>query len=166
VGMATVGCHRHLPLASRRVNTIPFHKVGYCFARYAAPSILEFGGDARCSVALFALLEDAADLLDQGAAARAPDPDPRLIRTVIEGRIRAAGYLEPDRGLTVSDIARREGSDAGDVSRSLQLAFLAPDLLARILDGSRAVPSSEAVSTSAPPSKKAALGSGPIKSQR
>ncbi len=76
-------------------------------------------------------------LVLQGAAARAPDPDPRLIRMVVEGGIRAADYLDPERGLTVSDITRREGSDVGDVSRSLQLAFLAHDLLARILDGTQ-----------------------------
>ena len=78
---------------------------------------------------------NALRLVLQGAAARAPDPDPRLIRMVIQARIRAADYLEPNLGLTISDIARREGADVGDVSRAMQLAFLAPDLLARILDG-------------------------------
>ncbi len=56
---------------------------------------------------------------------------------VMEGRIRAADYLDPHLGLSVSDIARREGKDVGDVSRALQFAFLAPDLLARVLDGTQ-----------------------------
>jgi site-specific DNA recombinase len=70
-----------------------------------------------------------------GAAAPAPTPDPMLVRALIEARCRAADYLNPVPGLTVSGIARRESADAGDVSRSLQLAFLAPDLVERILDG-------------------------------
>ena len=74
-----------------------------------------------------------------GAAAPTPTPDPMLIRTLIEARCRAADYLDPTRALTVSDIARRETSDVGDVSRSLQLAFLAPDLVERILDGTQPV---------------------------
>jgi hypothetical protein len=43
-------------------------------------------------------------------------------------------------GLSVSDIARRGNADVGDVSRSLQYAFLAPDLVERILDGSPPMP--------------------------
>jgi site-specific DNA recombinase len=76
-------------------------------------------------------------LVLQGAAAREPRPDALLLRTLIEGRARAADYLEPAQRLTVSDVARRHGADVGDVSRSLQLAFLAPDLVACILDGNQ-----------------------------
>nr|MBA3325302.1 recombinase family protein [Paracoccaceae bacterium] len=36
---------------------------------------------------------------------------------------------------TISEIATRHGADASDVSRELQLAFLAPDLVEQILDG-------------------------------
>ena len=51
------------------------------------------------------------------------------MRTLIEARTWVADYLDPDQDLTVSGIARRAGANVGDVSRSLQLAFLAPDLV-------------------------------------
>jgi DNA invertase Pin-like site-specific DNA recombinase len=76
-------------------------------------------------------------LVLQGAAASKRTPDPRLMRTIIEGRIRASNYLAAERGLSVSDIAHRDNADVGDVSRSLQYAFLAPDLVERILDGTQ-----------------------------
>ena len=74
-----------------------------------------------------------------GAAAPPPAPDPLLVRTLIEARRRVADYLDPDVRLSIGDIARREGADVGDVSRSLQLAFLAPNLVERILDGAQPV---------------------------
>ena len=75
----------------------------------------------------------------QGAAAPAPKPDPRLVRTLIEARTWAADYLDPNQDLSVSAIARRVGANVGDVSRSLQFAFLAPDLAEAILDGATPV---------------------------
>ena len=65
-------------------------------------------------------------LVLQGASAPTPKPDALLLQTLIEGRVRVADYLDPDHGITVSAIARRDRADVGDVSRSLQLAFLAP----------------------------------------
>ena len=58
---------------------------------------------------------------------------------LVEARRRLAAYLDPAQALTISDIARREGTDVGDVSRSLQLAFLAPDLVEGILNGTQPV---------------------------
>jgi site-specific DNA recombinase len=74
-----------------------------------------------------------------GAAAPAPTPDPLLVRTLVEARRRLAAYLDPARAPTISDIAHSEGADIGDVSRSLQLAFLAPDLVEGILNGTQPV---------------------------
>ena len=68
-----------------------------------------------------------------------PKPDPLLLRTLIEARIWLADYLDSRQGLTVSAIARRAGANVGDVSRSLQLGFLAPDLVEAILDGTQPV---------------------------
>ena len=78
-------------------------------------------------------------ILLQGPSASVPKPDPLLLRTLIEARTRIADYLDPDLRLTISAIANRAAANVGDVSRSLQLAFLAPELGEAILEGSQPV---------------------------
>ena len=73
----------------------------------------------------------------RGPSAPKPKPDPKLIHHLVEARRRCSDYLDPDQALTVSAIAARDGLDTGDVSRSLQLAFLAPDLVTAILEGTQ-----------------------------
>ncbi len=74
-------------------------------------------------------------LVLQGAAAPSPMQDAQLIQAVIEARCRVADYLDPSLALGLGDLAGRDDVDRGDLSRSLQLAFLAPDIVERILDG-------------------------------
>ena len=74
-----------------------------------------------------------------GAVPPAPTPDPLLVRTLIEARCRSPSTSTRPCALTISDIARSEGADVGNVSRSLQLAFLAPELVERILDGTQPI---------------------------
>ncbi len=74
-----------------------------------------------------------------GPSAPKPKADPKLIHHLVETRRRCSDYLDPQQALTVSAIAARGGLDTGDVSRSLQLAFLAPDLVTAILEGTQPV---------------------------
>jgi DNA invertase Pin-like site-specific DNA recombinase len=78
-------------------------------------------------------------LVLRGAAGDPPLPDKNLLQTVIEARLRFAALVDPDRPATISDIASTQGADIGDVSRSLQLAFLAPGIVEEILDGRQPV---------------------------
>ena len=60
-------------------------------------------------------------------------------REVTAERIRDKIAASKARGMWMGGIVHREAADVGDVSRSLQLAFLAPDLVERIIDGTQPV---------------------------
>ncbi|MEX1303679.1 MAG: recombinase family protein [Rhodovibrionaceae bacterium] len=70
-------------------------------------------------------------LIIDGANASA-DPDPKLIELMVSAH---RWFNELKAGVSIREIAKRHGTDAGDVSRVLPLAFLAPDILEAILDG-------------------------------
>ena len=92
-----------------------------------------------CSAAAAAAARTGTAHRAPGRGRAAAEPDPLLVQKLIEARTRVADYLDPDHGLSLSAIARRAGVHVGDVSHELQLAFLAPDLVAAILDGTQPV---------------------------
>ena len=107
-------------------------------AQSVFPALFDFlvhGGRAAAAAAARTELR----IVLQGVAAPAPKPDPLLARRLIEARTWVADYFDADQGLSLSAIARRAGANVGDVSRSLQLAFLAPDLVEAILEGTWSV---------------------------
>ena len=73
-------------------------------------------------------------LILKGASGDAGSPDPNLIKTLLDARRRYGSYTA-ETETTLSQIACNDDTDTADVSRSLQLAFLAPDLVGVILDG-------------------------------
>jgi len=65
-------------------------------------------------------------------------PDARLL-TLLADAQRWFDDLTSGRAASVRDLAKRYGRDKGEVSRTLALAFLAPDIVAAILDGRQPV---------------------------
>ena len=73
-------------------------------------------------------------LILKGAAGDGANPDPNLIKTLLDARRRHRSYTG-ETEMTLTQIATKDETDPSDVSRSVQLAFLAPDLVGAILDG-------------------------------
>ena len=73
-------------------------------------------------------------LIMTGEAAPQSGGDRNLIRLVARAH-RWFEDLKSGQAKNISDIARREDMDVGDVSRALPLAFLAPDIVADIIKG-------------------------------
>ncbi len=66
------------------------------------------------------------------------NPDARLIATLARAH-RWSEELRTGVASSVGDLVTRHGVDQGDVSRSLPLAFLAPDIVEAILQGRQPV---------------------------
>ncbi len=75
-----------------------------------------------------------AKLVIPGAGSENNEPDANLIRLIAEARSWFDELASGD-AVSVNDIAARENIDAADVSRVLPLAFLAPDIVTKILSG-------------------------------
>jgi site-specific DNA recombinase len=75
-----------------------------------------------------------AKLIIASAQGRATVPDNRLIAVIADAH-RWIEELASGAARSVRDLARRRGRDAGEVSRMLPLAFLAPDLIEAIVVG-------------------------------
>ena len=73
-----------------------------------------------------------------GGETRTTHPDPLLIQTMARSHVWCA-QLGTGKVSSVRDIAHRENLDAGDISRTLPLAFLAPDIVKGILEGRQPV---------------------------
>ena len=79
-----------------------------------------------------------AKLVVHAAQGVAAAPDNKLI-TLLSRAHRWFDELTGGEAASVREIARREGNDASDVCRSIQLAFLAPDIVEAIFAGRQPV---------------------------
>jgi DNA invertase Pin-like site-specific DNA recombinase len=75
-----------------------------------------------------------AKLVMPAAGARSTLVDAKLIAVIAEAH-RWIDELADGGAASVRDLARRINRDAGDISRTLPLAFLAPDIVEAILEG-------------------------------
>ena len=69
---------------------------------------------------------------------RSYKPDARVV-AVLANAHRWVGDLAEGRAASVRDLARQNNRDAGDVSRTLPLAFLAPAIVEAIMKGRQPV---------------------------
>ena len=79
-----------------------------------------------------------AKLVLASAQGQPSTPDARLLALLADAQ-RWFDDLTSGRAASVRDLAKRYGRDKGEVSRTLALAFLAPDIVAAILDGRQPV---------------------------
>jgi predicted nucleic acid-binding Zn ribbon protein len=66
------------------------------------------------------------------------EPDPRLIGEILRAR-RWFEMLSSGKVPTIADLAKTEGVSASYVSLKISLAFLAPDIVEAIIDGTQPV---------------------------
>jgi len=75
-----------------------------------------------------------ARLLMKAAGSRCPAPDMKLITAIAEAN-RWLDDLAHGRAVSLRDLARQNNRDVGEISRTLPLAFLSPDIVRTILGG-------------------------------
>ena len=73
-------------------------------------------------------------LIMQSGSPVVPAVDKTLIKTIVQGQIWWQ-QLQDDTSLTLEGLARREGVTSGYVVRIVRLAFLSPQILASVIDG-------------------------------
>jgi hypothetical protein len=73
-------------------------------------------------------------LIQQNGSAAAPNVDRTLVKAIVQGRSWWQ-ELQANTNMTVEDLARREGITGPYVARIVRLAFLPPQTLANIIDG-------------------------------
>jgi hypothetical protein len=79
-----------------------------------------------------------ARLILRDASAASPAPDPKLVSLLAQAQLWLED-LASGRAGSLRDLARRHRQDVGEVSRTLPLAFLAPDIIEAILEGRQPV---------------------------
>lgn len=75
-----------------------------------------------------------AKIVMRTAGIKSPQPDSKLI-ALFGNALRWIDDLAQGRAFTIRDLARQNNTDSGEVSRTLPLAFLAPDIVEAILAG-------------------------------
>ena len=65
---------------------------------------------------------------------RSSAPDAKLV-TMLANALRWIDELAQERAVSIRDLARQINRDAGEVSRTLPLVFLAPDIVEAIVEG-------------------------------
>ena len=73
-------------------------------------------------------------LITPGGTSAAPSIDRKLAKAIVQGRSWWQ-ELQDNSGMTLEDIARREGISAPYIVRIVRLAFLSPAILTSVIDG-------------------------------
>ena len=73
-------------------------------------------------------------LIQQNGSAAAPTVDRTLVRAIVQGRSWWR-ELQANTDMTIEDLARREGITGPYVARIVRLAFLPPQILVSVIDG-------------------------------
>jgi site-specific DNA recombinase len=73
-------------------------------------------------------------LITRSGSAASPATDRTLVKAIVQGRTWWR-ELQTNTAMTIEDLARREGITGPFVARIVRLAFLSPQVLASVIDG-------------------------------